>query len=396
MRVKVDHEKCFLGLGKKCGRCTQLCPKRVLGIRERKVQALQPEECILCQCCKGSCPAGFDVINIKEEISVKPMVVSKVHRTGERLRVRLGSLLLPTPLILASGPIGRCRQGWLDAVHAGLGAVVTKTTLPVPWPGNAAIRIMPFQRDMLVNCEGLPNLGAQNIAEEVQRVRGNLGEAVLTVSMTASTEEEFVEMARLFQGSGADALELALMACPNYSSTSGRAAQAWNDDLGKAFRLIDKVRKAVSIPIWVKGVSSKNLAKALEEAGADALVIRSGSLRALPLDPESGRPVLSHPLGEGSLTGPYTKLPGIKIVADMAREVRIPIIGNGGVTCGQDVIDYMRAGASAVELLTVLIRRGMKIVASILDEIDTFLETHGYSSAEEVKIKSLSIVRKAE
>lgn len=396
MRVTVDHERCLLGLGKKCGLCIQICPKRVLEISKRRVQALQPDECILCQCCKGSCPAGFDVINIEEEICAKPIAVSKAQRNGERLRVRLGSLLLPTPLILASGPIGRCSQGWIDAVHAGLGAVVTKTTLPVPWPGNASVRIMPFQRDMLVNCEGLPNLGAQRIAEEVQKVRGLLGDAALTVSMTASTEEEFVEMARLFEGSGADALELALMGCPNYSSTSGKEVQVWNDDPGRAFRLIDRIRKAISVPIWVKGVSSKNLAKVVEEAGADALVIRSGSLRALPLDPESGRFILSHPLGEGSLTGPYTKLPGIKIVADMAREVKIPIIGNGGVTCGQDVIDYIRVGASAVELLTVLIRRGMRVVASILDEIDSFLEKSRYETLEEFKIKSLSIIRKAE
>ena len=87
------------------------------------------------------------------------------------------------------------------------------------------------------------------MAEEIQSLEGKLGDARLVVSMAAATEEEFVEMASLFQGAGADALELVLMGCQNYSSAPGMGAQVRNDDPEKAFRLMEKVRKAVTIPI---------------------------------------------------------------------------------------------------------------------------------------------------
>ena len=105
----------------------------------------------------------------------------------------------------------------------------------------------------------------------------------------------------------------------------------------------------------------------------------------MPVDPNTGKPLLSHPRGEGSLTGPYTKSPGLKIVADTAARVSIPIIANGGVACGQDVIDYFRAGASAVELLTVIIRRGMSIVPKILSELETYIQDQGLESLTEIR-----------
>ena len=395
IRITVDEKKCLLAQGKQCKNCILICPKHVLGIREGRIHALRQQECIACHCCKGTCPQGLDVILVEELSPVTDMDVPTIGPFSETLKVRVGDLILPTPLVLASGPIGRCSRGWVDAVAAGCGAVVTKTITPVPWPGNPAVRILTHQRDSLLNCEGLPNLGAHITADEVKRLKALGSQFLLIVSITAAEEMEFVEMAKLFEDAGADGLEIAIMGCPNYRPGTVIADGIWNDDPARTFGLIQAIRKAVTLPLWIKGAQKLEVALACEEAGADALLVRSGSLRAMPLDPVTGKPLLSHPRGEGSLTGPYTKLPGLKIVADFARRVKIPIIGNGGITCGQDVVDYFMAGASAVELLTVAIRQGLRIVPKIICETESYLKNHKFKNLAEIRGKVFRYVDKS-
>jgi dihydroorotate dehydrogenase (NAD+) catalytic subunit len=276
----------------------------------------------------------------------------------------------------------------------GCGAVVTKTTTPVPWGGNPAIRLLPYQKDMILNCEGLPNLGAEAIAREIQLAKTLDPNLILIPSIAAYTKEEFIRMAILLEDAGADGLEIPLMGCPNYRADNPVAQGAWNENPQRAYDLVNGLRKALKLSLWVKGVQNLEMARACEEAGADALLIRSGSLRAIALDPLTGKPLLSLLGGEGSLAGPYTKLPGLKIVAEMVGQVKIPIIGNGGITCGQDVIDYLRVGASAVELLTVIIRKGLSVLPKILCEIEAYLKRHGYKNIGEIRGESLQYIKK--
>jgi len=393
MRIEVNEDKCLLSEHKGCNNCVTICPSHVLGIREGRIKSLRPEECISCHCCKGTCPAGLDVITVEEMRPLERKDVRKRLQTWDGLKIPLGRLTISTPLIIASGPIGRCSRGWLRARAEGCGAVVTKTTTPIPWRGNPAIRLLPYQKDMILNCEGLPNLGAEAIAREIQLAKTLDPNLILIPSIAAYTKEEYIRMAILLEDAGADGLEIPLMGCPNYRADNP-VAQAWNENPQQAYDLVNGLRKALKLSLWVKGAQNLEMARACEEAGADALLIRSGSLRAIALDPLTGKPLLSHPWGEGSLAGPYTKLPGLKIVAEMVGQLKIPIIGNGGITCGQDVIDYLRVGASAVELLTVIIRKGLSVLPKILCEIEAYLKRHGYKNIGEIRGESLQYIKK--
>ncbi len=385
INIAVNEQKCLLSENVDCKKCVEICPMHVLGIRDGRIKPLRPEDCIACHCCKGACPAGLEVIEIKRPETLDELEILTLPRMSKNLETQIGTLSLRTPLIVASGPVGRCAQGWFRANSAGCGAVVTKSTTQLPWPGNPAIRIMSHGKNSVINCEGLPNRGVEATTLEIKQTKAINSELVVVPNITANTEVEFVDMARRFEEAGADAIEIALMGCPNYATGTRIAKRHWMKDIVIAAGLIRSLRKAVNIPLWIKVDQNLDIAVACEEEGADCLLVRQRSLRAMPVDPNTGRPLLSHPRGEGSLTGPYTKYPGLKIVADTAARVSIPIIANGGVACGQDVIDYFRAGASAVELLTVIIRRGMSIVPKILSELETYIQDQGLESLTEIQ-----------
>jgi dihydroorotate dehydrogenase len=252
---------------------------------------------------------------------------------------------------------------------------------------------LPYGEESVLSCEGLPNLGAVGTANEVKRAKALDPRFLFVPNISASSEKEFVEMAKLLEDAGADALELAIKGCPNYMGDTKMAEGYWNEDPGKAFHLVKAVRKAVKIPLWIKGSNEADFVLAYEEAGADAVLMRYRSIHAMPLNPVTGKPLLSDPRGMANFHGPYAKFPGVKLVADISRGVKIPIIGNGGITCGQDVIDYVRAGASAVQLLTIIIRKGMPVVARILSEVETYLKSHGHKSIEEIRGDVLQYLR---
>jgi dihydroorotate dehydrogenase (NAD+) catalytic subunit len=364
----------------------------LFGIQNHRIAALAPETCIACHCCKGSCPAGLETIDVAPIHRIRRLIPTASIKPIPGLQVQVGRLTLPTPLVLASGPIGRCADGLSRAAVSGFGAVVTKSITSKPRAGNPAIRVLPYGKDGLVNCEGLPNLGARAMANELERFRETHPEAIVVPSVSANRRENFIEMATLFASSGADALELALHGCSNVDPNRAEPARRWIEDPDAAAFLIESIRQAVDIPLWVKVNHSVETAIACQKAGADALIVRRGSAMALPLDPETGRPLLSHPRGEGVFTGPHTKPAGLQVVAEMAQKVSIPIIGNGGVCRGQDVIDYLRAGASAVELITVLIRKGMQVLPDIVSDLEAFIETHGLSNLQEIRGQSVRYV----
>ena len=365
---------------------------RVLGVRDRQITALRPEECIACHCCKGSCPAGLDTIDIETLGPLEEIPRMPLQPIWNGLAITLGPLSLRSPLIVASGPIGRCAYGWIKAMASGCGAVVTKTNTPVPWPGNPAIRILFHGQDSLLNSEGLPNRGMEATANDLKQVKRFHPGLVLIPSLSAQTNEEFVQMARLFEDAGADALEIPLMGCPNYRPGAPITKGPGFNEPAEAFRLIKAIRKSTHIPIWVKVGQNVANGLAAEEAGADSLLVRFDSLRVTALDPSTGKPLLSQIRGEGMLTGPYSRLIGLRIVAEIASQVRIPIIANGGVFSGQDVIDYIRAGATAVELLTSIIRRGMSVIPKILSEIETSLKKEKKNSLKEIRGESLHYI----
>lgn len=165
-RVAINAQRCLRSRGINCTHCLQVCPMHVIGLRDQLAVALKPEKCIACHCCKGSCPAGLETIQVEDLQCQDKSQALELLRTTPALKIRLCTLNLNSPLILASGPIGRCAQGLLQATASGCGAVVTKTVTVEPRNGNPSIRIFPYRQRSIVNCEGVPNVGIHAMVDE--------------------------------------------------------------------------------------------------------------------------------------------------------------------------------------------------------------------------------------
>jgi dihydroorotate dehydrogenase/NAD-dependent dihydropyrimidine dehydrogenase PreA subunit len=158
-------------------------------------------------------------------------------------------------------------------------------------------------------------------------------------------------------------------------------------------KLIRDLKRHLNTPLIVKVGSAfhdlPGLAKKLEEAGADCICAINSIGPGLLLDPTTGRPVFGSAQGYGQMTGPAIKPIALRCVAEIAGAVDIPVIGCGGISRGQDVIDMVRCGASAVSLHTAVIFNGFEIFERILAELDSLMKSAGCSSLDEIKGTSL-------
>lgn len=304
------------------------------------------------------------------------------------LSVKIGSLRLRNPLILGAGPAGRVALGLIKYAELGFGAVVTKTITPEPWGGNPTPRDIMRGKDILFESSGIPNVGYKVMIEEIKEAKDKIkNRTPIIVNITSETPEEFAEMSYGFERAGADAIELAIFGCPNYKPGTKISKAYWEKTPERIELVIKTVKSAVSIPIWIKfWLVNFESVKAAEKAGADAVhMLGPANPTALPIDGETGKPLLGHPRGTGCIFGPFAKYPGLKVVADLCRTVKIPVLGDGGVWEGQDVIEYIMAGAVGAQCLTSIMMRGPKRVRHILKGIEEFMERKHISNLDEIR-----------
>jgi len=150
------------------------------------------------------------------------------------------------------------------------------------------------------------------------------------------------------------------------------------------------------VPVFMKLSPHPNIqeiALALEDAGADALVMINSFGPCLGIDIETGLPLMGSKDGFGWLSGAAIKPLALRCVYDAARVVRIPIIGVGGVSNGRDAAEILMAGASAVQVCTEAILRGPTVYAKIAGELNKFLDEHGYASVDEIRCLTLRLMR---
>lgn len=263
------------------------------------------------------------------------------------LGVQLGRLALPNPVMVASGTFGYARemQGFVDLSR--LGGVVPKTVTRQPRIGNAPWRTVETAAGML-NSIGLDNDGIDAFLAHHLPYLANLG-APIVVSIAGRTAEEFVEMAgRVGAAHGAAAIELNI-SCPNVSG-----GVDFGTNPATCEQLVAGCRSACTLPIIAKltpnVTSIADIAKAAEAGGADAISLINTCL-GMAIDWRRQRPLLGNVLG--GLSGPAIKPIALRCVYQAARVVRTPIIGIGGIATIDDVMEFLVAGASAVQLGTV-------------------------------------------
>ena len=169
------------------------------------------------------------------------------------------------------------------------------------------------------------------------------------------------------------------------------------NDISPIINALRAAKDAVDVPVFLKLSPHPNIqqiAVALEDAGADGLVMINSFGPCLSIDLETGLPLMGSKDGFGWLSGAAIKPLALRCVYEAARVVRIPIFGVGGVSNGRDAAEMFMAGASAVQVCTEAILRGPTVYGKIAKELNAFLDGHGYSSVEE--IKGLTIRKMAE
>ena len=286
--------------------------------------------------------------------------------------MELCGLRLRNPTMLASGVLDETARTMVEVARAGAGAVVTKSVGMAPREGHANPCVVELDVGLL-NAMGLPNPGIEYFSDEVRAVKAE--GATVIGSVIGGTAEELAEVAGLMAGAGTDAVELNL-SCP-HAKGLGTEMGSTPEDVGRACRA---VRERIRVPLFAKLTPNTSciadLARAAEGAGADA-VVAINTLKGMAISPEAGMPVLANRFG--GLSGPAVRPVGVRCVYEIHEAVGIPVIGVGGISTGRDALEYIMAGASAVQVGTAVWTRGPGVFKSICEEVSTFMDEYGYS-----------------
>ena len=293
------------------------------------------------------------------------------------LGVSLNRLRLQNPILVASGTFGYAKEMTAFVDFTQLGGIVPKTVTPQPRPGNPPPRTVETAGGML-NSIGLDNDGFdQFVAEKLPYLTG-LGTAII-VNIAAKTSDDFRRMAGVLnECSGVAAIELNI-SCPN---VSGGVDFGTNPEL--AAEVVAAVRGACDIPVIAKltpnVTSVVPIAQAVADAGADAVSLIN-TFQGMAVDWKKRRPVLGNVLG--GLSGPAIKPLALRIVWQVSRAVKIPIIGIGGIQSIDDVMEFFLVGATAIQVGTANFYNP-GLANQLIRELPAALQTLGADSVAEI------------
>ncbi len=294
------------------------------------------------------------------------------------LRVRLGTLSLRNPVMTASGTFGYAGEfSQLVNLHR-LGAVVVKGISLKPRPGNPPPRVVETACGML-NAIGLENVGLEGfLAEKVEFLR-RINSRVI-VNILGDSVREYGKLAHGLSGiEGIDALEVNI-SCPNVK----KGGVAFGTDPSMAAEVTRAVKEQTDLPVIVKLSPNVTditvMAQAVEEAGADAVSLIN-TLIGMAIDPTSRRPKLANIIG--GLSGPAIKPIALRMVWQTARAVSIPVIGIGGIATAEDALEFLIAGAAAIQVGTANFYQP-QTTELIIDGLVDYLKVQGENSIRSI------------
>jgi dihydroorotate dehydrogenase (NAD+) catalytic subunit len=294
------------------------------------------------------------------------------------LCIDLAGLHLDNPTMLASGILGYTAETMQTIEKNGAGAIVSKSIGVLPRKGYVNPTVVQVNGG-LVNALGLPNPGIEEFVSEIRHAKQVLT-VPFVVSMYGYSAEEYAEVAEKAASAGADAVELNV-SCPHVKETGSEIGQ--NPQILTS--VVRKVKGAVKVPVFVKlspnVTDIVEIGKAAAKAGADALTA-TNTVRAIAIDVETKMPILSNT--GGGLSGPAVKPIAVRCVYDLYEAVEVPIVGCGGVTNWQDAIEYILAGATAVQVGTAIATEGPSVFGAISHGISSYLKRKGYKKVEDI------------
>ena len=294
------------------------------------------------------------------------------------LKTKLCGITLKNPLMLAAGVLGSHASSLNWVLDSGAGAVVSKSFSKEPNEGYHNPTTVAVEGG-IINAIGLSSPGVDAFIEELEAVNRIKGKSI--ASIYGATPEEFSYVASKIENL-VDMIELNV-SCPHAMEGYG-ASIGQNPDLTKEF--VSAVKDAVSVPVLAKLTPNvtniSEIAIAAEEGGADGLTLINSLGPGMKIDIVTGNPILANKFG--GMSGPAIKPIAIRCVYDAFEATDIPIVGVGGIRNYADVVEFLYAGANAVQIGTSLMDDGPEIFGRIAEDLEEFLEDSGFNSIEDM------------
>ncbi|MBS5938486.1 dihydroorotate dehydrogenase [Clostridium sp.] len=293
------------------------------------------------------------------------------------LKVNINGVEFKNPVIAASGTFGFGGE-YNDFYDVGiLGGISSKGLTLNPKDGNEGIRVYETPSGMM-NSVGLQNPGIDRfISEELPRMK-TLGTNIIA-NVGGGCMEDYEEAIERLVGTDIDMIELNI-SCPNVKS----GGMAFGIKSNVAYDVVSKIKKIVDKPLMVKlspnAEDIVRMAVSCEEAGADSISLIN-TLKGFAIDPYKRKPIFNN--GYAGLSGPAVKPIALRMVHEVSKAVNIPVIGLGGISSGVDAIEFMMAGATAIQIGTVNFANPMA-GKEIIEEMEAFLKSQGIKDINEI------------
>jgi dihydroorotate dehydrogenase (NAD+) catalytic subunit len=297
------------------------------------------------------------------------------------LETEFCNIKMKNPTMLAAGVLGSTAASLNWAARSGAGAVVTKSFGKEPNKGYVNPTTVEVAGG-IINAIGLSNPGVENFRGELEKLDGRVPGIA---SIYGANPQDFADIAVQIQDT-VDAVELNV-SCPH---AMGGCGAAIGQDPNLTAEIVKAIKKAVEIPVIVKLTPNVTdiveIAVYAEAAGCDALTMINSLGPGMKIDLETGKPILSNRFG--GMSGPAVKPIALRCVFDVYEAVEVPIIGVGGIRDYRDVVEFLYAGARAVQVGTAVMYDGLDVFNKINKGLEKFMLQRGYSSIGEMIGKS--------
>ena len=294
------------------------------------------------------------------------------------LRTKIGALELKNPVMTASGTFGYGLE-FADFVDLSqIGGIIVKGTTLEPRQGNPYPRMAETAQGML-NCVGLQNKGVDCFCEHIYPEVRKIHTAVL-VNVSGNSPETYAECARRIAAlEDIPAIELNI-SCPNVRQ-GGMAFGVTSEGAASVVKAVRAVYpKTLIVKLSPNVTSIADIARAVEAEGADAVSLIN-TLMGMSIDAEKRGPILS--IGTGGLSGPAVKPVALRMVWQVYEAVKIPVVGLGGIMNATDAVEFLLAGASAVEIGTANFI-DPTVTVKVAQGIEEYLSRHGFASVQDI------------
>ncbi len=299
-----------------------------------------------------------------------------MHKKDPNLNINLSGINLLTPTMLASGILGLSADIFDRIYDEKAGAIVTKSISVNPRKPYSNPTIIGVENGML-NAVGLANPGVKEFKKEISEIKSPIP---VIVSVFGSSSEEISKVISMIDSDIISAFELNL-ACPHVKGVG----LEMGSDPKIVHQIVLDAKKSTSKPVFAKLspniIDLVNVAKSAEDAGADAITA-TNTIRAMAINIDTRSPILSNNIG--GMSGRSLKPISIRCVYELYQQVKIPIIGCGGVENWKDVLEYLMAGASAVQIGTAISYQGVEIFRNISNGLNKYLSNEGIKDVNNI------------